>query len=55
MSRPYFHQLVDCLRDTLQQMERGEDGDSPEVEELKRKILLLLADIRHEWPGANVA
>ena len=46
MLRPYFPELIDCLRDTLLQIERGEDGSGPEIQELKRKLVLLLADLR---------
>jgi hypothetical protein len=47
----YFPELIDCLRDTLQQIERGDDGNSIEVQELKRRIVLLLADLELKEPA----
>ena len=46
VSRPYFPELIECLRDTLRQIERVEDGSSAEVKDLKRRIILLLADLQ---------
>jgi hypothetical protein len=54
MVRAYFPELIDCLGDTVRQIERGEDGNSPEIRDLKRRILLLLADLeRKELKSAS--
>ena len=57
MEPPYFPELITCLRDTLRQIERDEmEENSPEIQELKRRIVLLLADLElkrvEEWKAA---
>ena len=46
MGRPYRPEFIDCLRATLQQIEQGADVDDPQIQDLKRRILLLLADLK---------
>lgn len=45
MPGPYFPELIDCLRDTLSKMEQDEEITTPEVQDLKSRVLLLLAEL----------
>ena len=45
MKRHYPPELIDSLRVTLRNIEQDENQDSTELQELRRKVLLLLSEL----------
>jgi len=50
MKPPYYPELIDTLRATLSKIEEEGDSTGRELEDLKRRILLLLADLERKKP-----
>ena len=48
MKRPYFPELVDCLRNTLRDLEKDQNIQNPDMQKLKRNVLLLLSDLERK-------
>jgi hypothetical protein len=49
MERPYFPELIDCLRATIGKIEEDDKhGKSRELQDLKRRVVLLIADLEHK-------
>ena len=55
MSRPYFTELIDCYRDTLQTIEQGDDENATELQDLKRRVVRLLANLQFNEPESPKA
>jgi hypothetical protein len=50
MGRPYLTELIDCYRDTLQKVEQGNDANATELQDLKRRVVRLLATLEFNEP-----
>lgn len=55
MTSPYPPELIDTLRATLRNIEQDENRETPELQELKRKVLLLLAELELRKAAAKCA